>query len=182
MKLELGKITTKVSMYKEVLANTDEYRNDWEKELKKLIVDTLEQINKETRLGGEVTIKDNIKNLESVVLDLGRSSSGLVENIEDSGVTRTMVKSNGALIYQQLFNGKIMVMAMNPSIEGYGETKPPKMVEIVRPEELKAPFILRHFEAFINSIIDWEDYDDDAPKEKKVGFNPIGFTNHQQEV
>ena len=55
--------------------------------------------------------------IESVVLDLGRSSSGISENLEDTDVKRTMIKSNGALIYQQLFNGKVMVMITAPFIE-----------------------------------------------------------------
>lgn len=183
MNIELGIIPSKVEKYKAVLESTKRYREEWNTGLREMIKETLTHINESTDLKGEVVVKDNIQNLESVVLDLGRSSSGLIENIENSTVTRTMVKSNGALVYQQLFNGKVMVMAMNPSIEGYGEPKPPKMVEIVRPEELKPAFILRHFESFLNGIIEWEDYDDDAPKEKKIGFNPIGFGNngHQEQ-
>ncbi len=174
-KLDLGSLPAQVDRYKDLLQNTIEYRKKWPEELKPMLIETLEYINEETNLGGTVEVKDNIENLESVVFNLGRSSSGLHENIDDSGIKRTMIKSNGALIYQQLFNGKVMVMTLNPVIEGYGEPKPPKMVEILRPEELKQAFVLRHMDIFLNDISEWEDYDDDAPEKKKQGFNPIGF-------
>ncbi len=177
-KLDLGSLPAKVEQYKGLLNNTVEYRKKWPEELKPMIIGALEQIKEETGLGGSVEVKDQVQNLESIVYNLGRSSSGLYENIEDSNIKRTMIKSNGALIYQQLFNGKVMVMTMNPSIEGYGEPKPPKMIEILRPEELKAPFILRHMDIFLSDISAWEDYDDDAPEGKKQGFNPIGFNRN----
>ncbi len=180
-KIDLGSLPTQVERYKTLLNNTIEYRKKWPTELKPMLIDTLEQINQETDLNAVVEVKENIENLESVVFNLGRSSSGLYENIDDSGIKRTMIKSNGALIYQQLFNGKVMVMTLNPSIEGYGEPKPPKMVEILRPEELKQGFVLRHMDIFLNDISTWEDYDDDAPSEKKQGFNPIGFNRHIDE-
>ena len=170
--LDLGSLPAKVNKYKQLLQNTNDFRKEWS-DLQKMIVETLEYVVKETGLTGTVEVKDNIENLSSVVLDLGRSSSGLIEKLEDSGVHRTMVKSNGALMYQQLFNGKIMVMTVNPSIEGYGEPKPPHMQEILRPSELKAGFILRHVESLVSSISEWEDYDDGD--KKKESFNPIGF-------
>lgn len=172
-KLDLGSLPSKVERYKQLLQNTIDYRMAWKNESKPLIEKTLKHIIKNTGLQAKIETKDNIENLEAVVLDLGRSSSGLSELLDDSGVKRTMVKSNGALIYQQLFNGKIMIMTSNPSIEGYGEPKPPQMLEILRPDELKEGFILRHVETLIKEISEWEDYDDND--KKKEAFNPIGF-------
>ena len=122
----------------------------------------------------EVEVQDNIENLEAVVLNLGRSASGISENLENTDIKRAMIKSNGALIYQQLFNGKVMIMIVSPYIEGYGEPKPPKPLEILRPEELSQSFIIRHVETFLKDITEWEDYDDDEPSSKHA-FNPIGF-------
>ncbi len=171
--MDLGSLPSKVEGYKKILSNTVEFRKMWNSGVKSKISDALEIINKETELSAKVEVRDNIENLEAVVLDLGRSSSGLYEHIEDSGVKRVMIKSNGALIYQQLFNGKIMVMTLNPSIEGYGEAKPPKMLEILKPDEIKEGFIIRHVETLMKEITEWEDYDDD--NKKKESFNPIGF-------
>jgi hypothetical protein len=81
-----------------------------------------------------------------------------------------MIKHNGSLVYQQLFNGKIIVIIQYPFIENYGEPRPPKTVAIYRPEELSEPFLIRHLEEFIQEITDWEDFDDDEPN-KKIGFS-----------
>lgn len=173
--MDLGSLPSKIERYKQLLQNTMDFRKTWKNDSKALIQNTLEYIVKETGLQAKVELKENIENLEAVVLDLGRSSSGLSEKLDDSGVHRTMVKSNGALVYQQLFNGKIMIMTANPSIEGYGEPKPPQMIEILRPDEIKEGFILRHVETLIKEISEWEDYDDG--NKKKESFNPIGFQN-----
>jgi hypothetical protein len=61
-----------------------------------------------------------------------------------------------------------MITVMYPFIEGLGNPRPPKNVEILRPAELKPPFLLRHVEEFLKEIIGWEDFDDDVPQ-------PIGF-------
>lgn len=180
MALDMGSLISKAHAYKGILENTITYRMEWHNVLKPLIKETLKDIISNTQIKGEVKEQNKIENLEAVILDLGRSSSGISENIDDSGVKRTMIKSNGSLIYQQLFNGKIMVMIMSPSIEGYGEPKAPRMLEILRPNELKAPFILRHFEDMLKEIIDWEDYDDDQPSKANIGFQPIGFNNREE--
>lgn len=176
--MDLATLINKVNKYKQVLDNTNKYREAWHGEVKPMLIKTLEEILKQSDLPkAEIIIKDNIENLESVVLDLGRSSSGISENVDDSGVKRTMIKSNGSLIYQQLFNGKIIVMLVSPHIEGYGQAKAPMSLEILRPDELKVPFIIRHMESFLKDITDWEDFDDDEPQKAPSGFNPIGFNN-----
>ncbi len=127
----------------------------------------------QTESKASVTNKNNIEILEAIMLDLGRSSSGIAENLDETGVKRIMVKNNGSLIYQQLFNGKIMVMLASPHTEGYGEPKPPLSLAILRPAELSARSILEHVKELLDDITEWEDHDDDDPR--KIPFEPIGF-------
>ena len=174
MALDLGTLISKSQDYKKILANTVEYRKAWNKTLKPMIKSTLEEILKQTDIKGKIIIEDKIDNLEAIILDLGKSSSGIAENLDDTNIKRQMIKSNGALIYQQLFNGKVMIMTVHPYIENYGQPKPPKPLEILRPDELKEGFIIRHMEVFLKEITEWEDYDDDEPTTKDA-FNPIGF-------
>jgi len=183
MKLDIGTILSKTNTYKSILKNTEDYRKVWKDDMKKMIMDTLSYINKEADLGAEVILKDNIDNMEAIVLDLGRVHSGLSERIEDTDIKKTIIKTQGALVYQQLFNGKVMIMIIYPYIEGYGEPKPPKNLEILRPEELKQSFILRHVELLLKEITEWEDYDDDEPSKSVIGFNNhIGFTQVEDEI
>ena len=174
MAIDLGTLISKANDYKQILENTQEYRKKWPKKMKPLILKTLNEIIKQTGITATIEEQDNIENLEAIVLDLGRSASGISENLENTNIKRAMIKSNGALIYQQLFNGKVMIMLVNPYIEGYGEPKPPRPLEILRPEELTQSFIIRHVETFLKEITEWEDYDDDEPSTKHA-FNPIGF-------
>ena len=106
--------------------------------------------------------------MEAIVLDLGETKSGIYEVVAQD-FHRHLVKNSGALIYQQLFNGKIIVLIQFPYIENYGQPRPPKTVAIYRPEELTEPFFIRHLEELITEITNWEDYDDDEPN-KKIGF------------
>ncbi|MCB0646904.1 MAG: hypothetical protein KDC49_09580 [Saprospiraceae bacterium] len=178
MAIDLGTLLVKANAYKHVLQNTEDYRHQWPATIKPLLKESLDEIIAAAELKADVKFQENIENLEAVILDLGKSSSGISESLEDSGVKRTMVKNNGALIYQQLFNGKIMVMLMSPYIEGYGDPKPPKTIEILRPDELNKSFIIRHMELFLKDITEWEDFDDDQPVKNNTGFNPIGFHNN----
>ena len=68
----------------------------------------------------------------------------------------------------------VMVMLNAPHIEGYGEPKPPRTLEIIRPDEMTPDLIFGHVERLLNDIIEWEDFDDDD-RNKKVAFQPIGF-------
>lgn len=176
----MSSLQTKVDQYNTILANTENYRKAWNKKLKPMIKKALESQIKETGLNAKVDVKDNIQNLEVIACSLGHGNSGIAEKIPDSESTRPFLKSNGALIYQQLFNGKVMIMIMYPYIENYGDPKPPKTIEILRPEEFKEPYITRHLEEFIREMIDWEDYDDDVPD--NISMAPIGFNQLPDDI
>jgi hypothetical protein len=105
--MDIGSLNSKINRYKQVLENTENYRKAWHAEIKPMLLESLQDILQQADLPKAVLVeRNNIENLESVMLDLGRTSSGITENMEDTGVKRTMIKSNGSLIYQQLFNGE----------------------------------------------------------------------------
>jgi hypothetical protein len=151
----IQQLQTKVNAYKEVLQLTHDYRQAWQTSTKTLISTTLKAVVQQTGLKATVVEKNNIENLEAIVLDLGRSSSGIAENLDNTDVKRIMIKDNGSLIFQQLFNGKIMVMMVSPNIEGYGEPKAPVSLEIVRPGEVTDATIYGYVERMLDDIIDW---------------------------
>ncbi len=178
--MDLESLNGKIKNYNQILNNTKSYRKDWSEGLKKMISSTLESIIKKTKLKAILEIQDEIENLEVIMLSLGTEVSGIAEKIPNSKAYRPYIKTNGSLIYQQLFNGKIMIMIAYPFIEGYGQPKPPKMLEILRPEEFKEGYVVHHVEQFMREIIDWEDYDDDIPE--KMGFTPIGFKPNTETI
>lgn len=178
MALDLEQLKARSTEYKNILKNTKNYRKEWNKTVRPLIEKTLEEMLDITKIVGQLIVNEQIQNLESIVLDLGKTASGITQTMEDTDIKRMMVKSNGTLIYQQLFNGKIMVMTVSPFIEGYAEPKPPRPLEILRPHELTDAVIVKHMEKFLQEITMWEDYDDDVPSAKEA-FNPIGFQTVQ---
>ncbi len=160
----------KVERYKEVLQNTEHYRKLWQEQLKPDLIAHLKRAADLVGLPCTVEERSEIQNLEAVVLSLGHSQSGLGEPLGE-GLHRDLIKHNGSLVYQQLFNGKIMVMVNYPYIERYGQPQPPKTLAIYRPEEIKEPYVIRHLETFVSEITLWEDYDDDRPDEnQRIGF------------
>jgi hypothetical protein len=163
-------LITKVQRYQSVLANTKAYRDRWNTSLKALITSELENMLKISGLTGTIEVSDKVKHLEFIVLSLGTEESGIAEVINDK-VHKQLIKTNGSLVYQQLYNGKVQVMIGYPFIEGFGEPRPAKVIAIYRPEEIKTPFLVRHMEDFIKEITLWEDYDDDDQIAAKIGFN-----------
>jgi hypothetical protein len=169
--IDTQNIQRKVARYKEVLQNTATYRENWSSSLRQTIVDQLTMLCQTSGLTQySVDQISAISNLEAVSLSFGMGQSGLGESL-GGGLRRDLVKNNGSLVYQQLFNGKILVLINFPFIEKYGQPQPPKTIAIYRPEELKDPYFLRHFETFITEITQWEDYDDDLPEpNQRIGF------------
>ncbi|MBK9017066.1 MAG: hypothetical protein IPM82_25080 [Saprospiraceae bacterium] len=136
--MELFNLKRKVDLYKDVLTNTENYRNAWQSELKNMIIKLLQDIANEVQLPVKVEERVQMENLEAVVLSLGTVKSGMYQKIEQ-GIEMPLVKQSGSLIYQQLFNGKVIALIQYPFIENYGEPRPPKTIAIYRPEELKEP-------------------------------------------
>ena len=169
---ELRNLVRKIDHYKEIRQNTEEYRTIWKKELKAFIFDSLTKIVEMTGFEANIELRENLENLESIILDIGRSESGIFE-LMGNDTRRPLIRNNGMLIYQQIFNGKIQVMFTYPYIEGFGTPRQPNVIAIYRPEELKEPFLVRHIEEFIKAVTDWEDFDDEEPS--PIGFN-MSFT------
>jgi hypothetical protein len=171
----------KVSRYQEVLQNTQRYRETWTSELKQTIQEQLKSLTDASGLPANVEVRSDIQNLEAVTLTLGSSASGLAEPV-GGGLRRDLIKQGGSLVYQQLFNGKILVLINFPYIEKYGQPQPPKTIAIYRPEELKEPYFLRHIETFVSDITAWEDYDDDVVSEpnQRIGFK-LNFQEEKKE-
>jgi hypothetical protein len=170
---QLYTLKKKVIQYQEILNATILFRKQWSDELKHNIIAQVAHMAGETGLEIKIETRTDIQNLEAIVISLGESKSGLYQKINED-VQRHLIKNNGALIFQQIFNGKIIVLINYPYIEGYGEPQPPKTLSIYRPEELTQPFLLRHLEDFVAEITRWEDYDDEEPN-KRIGFN-MNFT------
>lgn len=165
---QLYNLKRRVNQYHEVLENTIDYRKLWKEGLREAIFQKLSALTQQVGLKASITYREQIDNLEAVVVSLGTVESGISQKLGDS-IQRGLIKHNGDLIYQQLFNGKILVLINYPFIEGYDEPTAPKTIAIYRPDELQEPYYQRHLEEFIQEVTLWEDYDDDEPHQR-IGF------------
>ena len=167
---DTANLKRKVERYQEVLQNTHNYRARWSGGLKDDIVAVLQKISASIGLECVVEERSDIANLGAVTLTLGSVASGLGEPV-GNGLQRDLIKNNGSLVYQQLFNGKVLVLINYPYIEKYGQPQPPRTIAVYRPEELKEPYFFRHLETFVTELTQWEDYDDDVPEpNQRIGF------------
>ena len=168
--MDYSTLVPKVAKYLKVKQNTFDYRKQWHDGKKQLIIDTLQGVIDNTDLEAEIDVKDDIENLEVIMFNLGRLKSGIREKL-DGDEYRSVVRNNGILVYQQLFNGKIVVLIVHPFLEGYGQPQQPKTLEILRPDEITEGFLMRHMEELLKELTNWEDYDDDQPSMPPIGFN-----------
>lgn len=177
---DIQSIKNKATRYHEVLENTRRYRELWTTGIKQKIVDQLGLLSEAGGLAATIDEVTEILNLEAVVLNLGVRESGLGEPV-GNGLRRDLIKQNGSLVYQQLFNGKILVLINYPYIEKYGQPQPPKTLALYRPEELKDPYFQRHVETFLTEVTAWEDYDDDMVSDpnQRIGFK-MNFEREQE--
>ncbi len=166
--LNTHNLQRKAEEYRRVLDNTVAYREVWQQTLAEEIIAALRATAESIDLSATIERRGQIDHLEAITLSLGNVGSGMIKEVVN-GVRRNLIKHNGSLVYQQLFNGKVIVIIQYPFIEDYGERQAPKTIAIYRPEELRAPYFQRHVEELLTEATKWEDYDDDEPHQK-IGF------------
>ena len=169
-------IKERAEKYTKILQQVIDYRAAWSSQLKGFIITTTEKILDQTGISASIDVEERFQNLESITISLGKKISGISENVGEN-TTRSIIKENGALMYSQLFNGKVQAWMTYPLIEGLMQPKQPKMLGIYGPPEFNEKLILNDFDSFFKELIEWENYDDDQPNSSA---NRIGFGLSQQ--
>ncbi len=168
-------IRKRADKYLRILDQVVTFRDAWDEKIKNFIESTSADILKHTGVSAHIEVEERFENLESITISLGKSISGIAENIDDD-TKRNIIKDKGSLIYTQLFNGKIQAWMTYPVIEGLMQPKEPKMLGIYTPPEINENLILDNFDQFFKELIEWENYDDDQPGHQS---SKIGFGLHQ---
>jgi hypothetical protein len=166
-------IKDRAQKYTSILKQVLDYREVWDLSLKAFINSVAETILTQTGVSAQIEVEERFENLESITISLGKTVSGIAENVDDI-TKRNIIKDKGSLIYSQLFNGKIQAWMTYPVIEGLMQAKQPKMLGIYGPPEFNEDLILDNFDEFFKELIEWENYDDDQPGQSTT-VNRIGF-------
>lgn len=158
--------------YTDVLQQVVDFREAWGSSLKQEILDTIDKVLAQTGISANIEIEERFEHLESITVSLGKNISAISEKIADN-TSRPIVKDMGAMVYSQLFNGKVQCWMTYPLIEGLMQPKQPKMIGIYAPAEFNEELILGNFDSFFKELIEWENYDDDQPGAEattRIGF------------
>lgn len=167
---QLASLQAKAQQYREALQNTARYRMIWQEGVKANLVSWLKELAQSCNITVEIEERMEVEGLESVIFSLGLEPSGLKEILEGDN-RRDLMRQNGSLIYQQLFNGKIIALINLPYIEKYGQPQEPRSVAIFRPDEITEEQIAAHLAEFLGDLTMWESYDDDAMQPAtRIGF------------
>ena len=81
MRDDLFNLSRKVAQYKEVLSQTGTYREAWKNGLKDKLIKFLEESIKDVGLKAKVETRNQLENMEAVVLTLGDVKSGMYQKV-----------------------------------------------------------------------------------------------------
>lgn len=160
-------IENKLRDYRRANQRIEERRKRWKEDLKPLTKKVLEAIVTQTDMSeANVKVNEDTKNTEAVYLEMKERDSGIA-SIEGEDIEKPKVKKGGYLFFVQLYNGKISIMIVYPTIEGVTKVKEPKTVETLEPEDIDESVICRNVVNFLDEMAQWED---NEPGHKTIGF------------
>jgi hypothetical protein len=114
---ELTTIQENAFIYETHLKNMNRRRELWNNVVREKIRSTLESVRKNfRRIEWEVIVSDEKKNLETVILKIKDTPSGISQQMED-GSTHQFIKIGAELGFSQMISGKINVWFEYPHWE-----------------------------------------------------------------
>ena len=109
LKFELTTIQENAFIYETHLKNVNRRREMWTAVVKEKIKSTLDTVKKNfKKIDWDIVVEDEKKNLETVVLKIKDTPSGISEASAD-GKTRQFIKIGAELGFSQMISGKINV-------------------------------------------------------------------------
>ncbi|MFC2116262.1 hypothetical protein ACFLTU_07285 [Bacteroidota bacterium] len=109
LNFELTTIQENAFIYETHLKNVNRRREMWTAAVKDKIKDTLEEVRKNfKKIDWDVQLSDEKKNLETILLKIKDTPSGISE-VSDDGKTKQFIKIGAELGFSQMISGKINV-------------------------------------------------------------------------
>jgi hypothetical protein len=163
--MDMQDVLNKVGEWKASQTAIQERRAYWTSNTRQLLLDTLNNIRKESKLDMQVQDVNAGANQQAVNIRFNHSSSGM--QYKDGNSSGVKTKYGGALIFTQAYNGDIFVIITFPSVEDHVSELPSKLVERIAPQKIDGSCIMKHFVGFLDIMTKWEM--SDTPS-KKIGF------------
>lgn len=163
---DLSTYWEKLQKAKADISNRQKY---WQQTCASFLERNLNEVIQKYQIEAVVKHEKRITNMEAIMLDFGRTESGLYE-ISSPETQRPFIKDFGSLIYSQIYNGKVSVWIRYPVIEGLMDRQAPKVLYLYEPSEITPSHIYSHIKDTLKELAEWEDQD--------LGRHIIGF-NHK---
>ncbi len=140
-----------MSKYNERIKLINQRRDLWTNATRARLKDTLDAIVVEAN-NQHFLVQENIsaKNWESVNLVLTAQPSGIIID------RKVVLQSASALIFSQIYNGKIMVCIQYPSIDGIVEKSADLVLGYYEPSSLTEDVIMNSFKSYMDELNKWE--------------------------
>lgn len=157
LNFELTTIQENAFIYETHLKNVNRRRDLWTASVKDKIKSTLESVQQNfKKIDWEVMTEDNRKNLETVLLKIKDTPSGISE-ADDEGNTRQFIKIGAELGFSQMISGKINVWFEHPYWEGLQISKQlRKHMVTIEPSYVTEGLIAGFVHQFIAEITNYE--------------------------
>ena len=157
LNFELTTIQENAFIYETHLKNVNRRRELWTSAVKEKIRSTLESVQKNfKKIDWEVLVSDERKNLETVMLKIKDTPSGISE-AQDNGDTRQFIKIGAELGFSQMISGKINVWFEYPYWEDLQISKQlRKHMVTIEPSYVTEGLIAGFVHQFIAEITNYE--------------------------
>jgi len=145
-------ISDLVEKYQLIKEKVENRRRIWHMSVRTLIEEELHNILTHTRQLGWKLSTVGTANFESVILDIGRSCSGIQTNERNA----TYRQQGGVLSFSQSTSGSVAIVVWFPYIEDLEDIPPPKTLAVVEPGDIKKEVVQLQIEKFLEELIQFE--------------------------
>lgn len=153
----------KIQQLRELRALTEKRRKLWNESVKNKIIDEVEIINQQFKLGLIADFKEN-HNYETLIFKTRSRPIDIVYN------GHVITQSSGGIVFYQLSNGKIEIILLPAKVEKLKIEYEVDYIELgcYEPEDVSNELIYDSIESWITQLIDFEDQEERSKSRPKL--------------
>lgn len=125
-------------------------------EIRKLILEALEDIKKITKINFDIELVPNTKYGEDIILKLPEQSSGISKLGSANGTERIYIKSGAKIIFNQIYSNGTEVSYRMSHIEGLTETPKTELKDKAPRKKISKKYIMERVLAFLEEVVQYE--------------------------
>ncbi|SDK42517.1 hypothetical protein SAMN05421823_102701 [Catalinimonas alkaloidigena] len=153
-------IVALADQYVQMLEKISLRRSAWQRN-KQVLLQILQQIEKEVELDWQVRTNNEYSNMEQVSLSFPLKQLGIHYEDKFTRENKSYFMKGGGLNYSQMANGMIHVWVSMPTVDELREyIGEPPVIGIIDPAQLNSKLIIKHIEKFLKYVLLWDEEGD----------------------